>query len=907
MGFFSKRKNENNGFIINTDDESIKISGEKNIAPHAITPEEVSDLWVFNDIEEKFKESNALDSLKKRMNVSKQDDAEKKESTAKVESKILETNETISDLIKQVESAQKTDPDSVVKSEGNDKTDEKPQKIIVKPKKTLVEKVKRYTIDEQGHDTSKNEEPIYKLQTVAEILMNDGESALKDLSKKYGLDIVVDDLDKQSAKGPQSEKENDVKENSNQDKQKPISKSSTTPTPAFEKMVQDSEKRESQELFESLFPSEEKAESPDISVPDISDIDTHEVGIENDGNISNTATIRFTPIKDKKGNTDHITISSITKHIDLSDSIPQDIFSNSVPELEESEFENFEPNNEYTDNVSGKKILFSLAKNKRHLFISSLISLAMVISLAVFLIPAVYNFILSSLSKSMIICTSFLFVSTVANYDMFLDFKNFAKKRCGFDVLTSLCSVLTLALGITAIITSENAYYSILLCSVILFTRVFLKFKETSAKHKSLRQIMGDKQKNAVALIDDPATTFAMAKNAIEGDVLIAAPKKIQFVENFMKHYEFHKPLSGKINVIFYVALTLSLISALMAYFIQGGVFASLYAASCIAVFAALPTAFLVETLAFLSVSKRLSTGGSMIAGLYGAEKIENANAAVVNIKDIFPSGTINMHSMRVLSENNIDDILLRAASLTSAVGSPLEPIFKAIAGTNQSYSIPDSDTVKYEKNLGISGWVNDELLFIGNRSLMLAHGIDIPSLEVDKKILRKGYFPVYVATENTACALIVIQYNVDEQVAKLLHKITNLGVTLLVENCDPNVTEEMLCDYFGIYDDSVKIMSSAGIYMYHNAVPLAEKYSAPAVFRGSGLNFIKIVNFASGIKRCNRLLTILYTLFAVFGTLYFIYAAFSGLMSMPTAETVLIYAVGTTILSIIGFLIRKP
>ena len=42
MGFFSKRKDENNGFIINTDDEPIKISGDKNMAPHAMTPEEVS-------------------------------------------------------------------------------------------------------------------------------------------------------------------------------------------------------------------------------------------------------------------------------------------------------------------------------------------------------------------------------------------------------------------------------------------------------------------------------------------------------------------------------------------------------------------------------------------------------------------------------------------------------------------------------------------------------------------------------------------------------------------------------------------------------------------------------------------------------------------------------------------------
>jgi len=54
-------------------------------------------------------------------------------------------------------------------------------------------------------------------------------------------------------------------------------------------------------------------------------------------------------------------------------------------------------------------------------------------------------------------------------------------------------------------------------------------------------------------------------------------------------------------------------------------------------------------------------------------------------------------------------------------------------------------------------------------------------------------------------------------------------------------------------------------------------------------------------------LLTIMYILFAIFGIMYFVYASFSGFMSMPQASTVLLYALGTTVLSIIGFLIRKP
>ncbi len=894
MGFFSKRRNDNNGFVINTDDEPIKIFGEKNIAPHAITPEEVSDLWVLGD-DEQYIQTSALDSLKKRMNVSSDESVSEQKNDASLQAEV-DNKQVTCDVNTEQE---KED----IKSTANDGiADEMPQsKTVAKPQKTLIEKVKRYTVDEQGRDVSENEKPIYELQSVAEILMSDGESAIKDLSKKYGLDILVDDLGKTEQKKaePQSEEK--------PPKPEPIKPVISSPTPAFEKMVSDSETRETKELYKSLFPNEKPFDLPDISVPDISDIDTNEVGIESESDASNTATIRFTPIKDKKGHTDHITISSITKHIDLSDSIPQDISSHSITELEHSEFEDFSPKNEYYDAASGKKLLLAIAKQKRSFFIRTLISALSIIALSFFLIPAVYDFIIGNPQSAMLVCASFLLISAVANFDMFFDFKNLLKKRSQFDILASLCTVMTLSLSATAAFTESDAYYIILLGAVILFVRAMFKFKEASAKHKSLKHIVGDRQKNAVTLISDPATTFAMAKNTIDGDVLIAAHKKTAFIENFMKHFEFHRAMSGRTVIVFFVTLALSVLCGIMAYFYYDDIYSAVYAATCVTCLAALPSLFFIDVIPFSSAAKKLNASNAMIAGIYGAEMVETANATVVNIKDIFPDGSVSMHNMKVLSNNNIDEILLRAASLTAAVGSPLESIFKTIAGTNSSYSIPDSDTVKYEKNLGISGWVDNELLFIGNRSLMKAHGIEIPSLEIDKKILRKGYFPVYVATENTACALVVIQYNTAPKVAKELQKITELGITLLVENCDPNVTEEMLCDYFELYDDSVKIMTNAGIYMYKNAVPETASCSSPAAFRGSGLNFIKIINCATGIKRCNRLLTILYALFAIFGAIYFVYAAFSGTMAMPQQTTILLYALGTTVLSIIGFLIRKP
>lgn len=873
MGFFFKKKNENNGFIINTDDEPIKISGDKNLAPHAMTPDEVSNLWIFGDDTSNVTQTGALDSLKKRMNVSP--DATK---NGKLEFEAQEETKT---------STKPTSTESV----HNAPSDSEP---VDEHKKTLVEKVKRYTIDEQGQDMSKHREPLYHLETVAEILMNDGESAMKNLSEKYGIVIDADSTNSSNNTKP-----------STQTKPDPVTK----PTTAFEKMVMESEKRESQERIENLFANNKlKNEVPDISVPDISDIDTQEVGITASGDVSNTATIRFTPVKGAKGNTDHITISSATRHIDLDDDYVEDISSQShLQSLEQSDFEKFTPKNEITDIASGKKIMRHLAIKKRSGFLSVLLSSLSVIALSVFLIPPVFDFIIAKPKNAMLTCGAFLLVSIIANINMFADFKNLISKRCGFDCLTALCAISSLLLTLCAALTNSNAYYMILLCAVILFVRAICSFKEISCTISNLKQILNEKDKKAVTLINDPATTFAMAKNTIDGDVLVAAPRNTVLLSDYIKHTEFAPKLSGKGTFMFYFSLAFSILCGIIAYFYYQNIFDAFYSAAIVSCITAIPTLFFIDCLPLSAASQKLNPKGSMIAGMYGAERLDLTNAAVIHINDIFPTGSVKMYSMKVLSNNNIDDTILRAASLTAAVGSPLEAIFNQIAGTNSSYTIPDSDTVKYEKNLGISGWVNNELLFIGNRSFMQAHGISIPSLEIDKKILRNGYFPVYVATTDTACALIVIQYEVRPETEKELRKVTDLGVTLLVENCDPNITEEMICDYFDLYEDSVKIMSTAGVYMLKNATPNVSECSAPAAYRGSHLNLIKIINCASMIKRSNKLLTVMYVLFAIFGIMYFVYAAFSGLMSMPEPSTVLLYALGTTVLSIIGFLIRKP
>ncbi len=879
MSIFS-RKGNNNEFFELLDESLIKESDDITIentavhnAPHALTPNEVLSS-AGNNISTTTEpsSSNPLQTLK---------------------SKVISN---VSGNIEESVSSQDSEDEDASKAEiiVSENTEEE------KSSKSLLEKCKAYTVDDNGRDISEDRPPLYRLKSIAEILHSEGEDAINDMSKKYN--ITFDDLGKGKNKTPAQTNEVSKKIETEPEIDKTVN---------FEEMVADSIARDKEiDVVKTISEHGIKITEYDTSLPDISDIDTADLHPTEQENISNTGTIRFTPIKDKKFDTSSIVVSSTTKPIDLSGEFfdtQKDAVQNTNTVLEKSDFDRYVEKNEYTSKNQTKKFLRKFSIMKRSAFLRSVFSGLILLIFASFLIPTLNEFTISDTNVTSVIFTVLLFIDVLINIKIFASLKNMFNSNCSADVPTAISSVFSLALSFCAVLTENSAYELLLLSAIVLFFNSISHFWKTSAYLSSFKQICKNTPINAVGLITDNATTFAMAKNAVEGDALVAIPRKTDFINDFVKHISYGTIIFGKLGAITTISLILAIICGVTAFVYYDNLFSAFTAAAAVLLITALPTLFTVGTLPYFSASKKLSKEKAMIAGNAAAERIELANAAVVSSCDIFPKGTVTLQDIKVLSESNFDDIIMRATSLTKAVNSTLYPIFQQIAKTNTTYKIPDSDTVKYEDRMGISGWVDNELLFIGNRTLMQAHEIDVPSVEVDKRILEKGYFPVYVATSNTACALIIIQYNADESVVRKLREITKLGITLLVENSDPNINEEMICDYLGLYDDSVKIMSNAGVHMFKTTAKYTEECSAPAAFTGPSLAFISIINRASRIKKSNMLLTVLYVILSILGLLLFVYSSFSGTATQPITNIPLIYSASSLLITFILYLFNKP
>lgn len=788
----------------------------------------------------------------------------------KTDSESTSPHSALNSLLKKVTSVKLED--TAVETEKKTEEEVVAPKEQSKPQKSLLDKCMPYILDENGNDTTQNEKPLYELASVAEILREDSNRTLEKLSKEYGI----------SFEG--------LKEMTNETVDMP-------------------KESEPQKIIET--PAPQQAEEPKtrvISDIDISDSPFYQIDSKEE---KDNQTITFTPLTDREENSSKIVISSHTRPIDFTGELLK--VSDTVPaeteevQLEKSEFEEFIPKEEYIDYQSGRALLKAIAKEKKKGFFAMWGSILLTLLTAFFALPFMSNMILTHTKASMIITSVLMLLAIILNIKSFLGLGKIFRRSSNSDVNISLAVLGVAVYSVFGIIKGEIVLYMQILLLIILSFNAIKSFMSASAKLRSFKQIFNTQPKNALTLINDPAITMAMTKGAVEGESLIAAPQKTELAEDFMKHSTFGMFLNGNVNIITAISLSLAVLTGFVASVFYDGILYGLYSAAAVLCLSALPSIFLIDALPLYHSAKKLSQKGAMIAGKTGAEFIEQANAVVINAKDIFPAGTVTLHQMKVLSDNNLEDTIIRAASLTDAMQSPLAPIFKKIAGNSNITVFPDSDTVKYEEALGISGWVDNRLLFIGNRTLMEAHSIAVPDVELDRKILRQGYFPVYVASGNKACALLIIRYDVNTEVSKEFRRLTNSGVTLLVKTSDPNITEAMICDYLGLYDDTVKVMTSAGCHIYVNTTAPVKSTSAPAAFKANPTALPAILNCAGRIKRSNTILTVTYIIFAVLGILLFTYSSFGGSGTLLADTTVLIYSIVSTVITYLLYITQKP
>ena len=200
----------------------------------------------------------------------------------------------------------------------------------------------------------------------------------------------------------------------------------------------------------------------------------------------------------------------------------------------------------------------------------------------------------------------------------------------------------------------------------------------------------------------------------------------------------------------------------------------------------------------FAGAARAAKGEGCAMVGHQAVEDFGNVHALALDATDIFPEQCVLLHGIKTFAGTRIDDAILDAASVSVRAGGPLSAVFCRMI-QNKVDMLREVDTLVYEQDMGLSGWVSGRRVLIGNRKLLDNHGIDIPSKDYEERYAVNGRQLVYLSIAGELSAMFVVSYVADEQVKAMLKKLTKQHVTLLVRTCDQNITERLISSVYDL------------------------------------------------------------------------------------------------------------
>ena len=198
-----------------------------------------------------------------------------------------------------------------------------------------------------------------------------------------------------------------------------------------------------------------------------------------------------------------------------------------------------------------------------------------------------------------------------------------------------------------------------------------------------------------------------------------------------------------------------------------------------------------------------------MISCQEATEELCRTNAIIIDSKELFDQNACAMLGFKDFKNVRVDDAMLYAAAMVIRSGGPLTGVFDQMV-INRRDILPTVKSFSYEEKLGVSGWIYGQKVVLGNRAMMTNHNVQIPQTVDEDRYLMSGHEVMFLAIAHKLAAMIVVDYAPNVKIAPYLKKLRDAGVSILVRNCDSNVTERMVSGCYDMRLDNIKIINSS-------------------------------------------------------------------------------------------------
>lgn len=433
---------------------------------------------------------------------------------------------------------------------------------------------------------------------------------------------------------------------------------------------------------------------------------------------------------------------------------------------------------------------------------------------------------------------------------------------------------------------------------LLMVRRVYANFKYVSSPER----------KYAVRIVSDEKSADKLCQGMGLEKSIVAYQRPVGFLSNFLRlSYEPDpsEKLAGKLAPVGAIASIIVGSGAfLMTQDLQSAL-AALSISACISVpMCCVPAV----NLPMRGVCKRALRMGAMLVGYPGVRQFADTNAVVLEASQLFPGKSVVLHGIKGFGGERIDQAILEAGAVMTKAKAPMAATFHEII-QGKGELLPKVDSVTYEDEMGVVGWVGGRRVLVGNRKLLEEHGVTPPERSFEEQYQQNGRQLTYLATAGELKAMFVTSYIPDEKMMAQMQRLEAQGVCFLIRTSDPNVTARMVSDHFQVYYRSIRVLPEQLAEAFDEEPGQAEKETARAYLSTKGRPAVMQRALISCIRMRNKvtLSLLLQSMAVVLGFLLVAFLIFASGLGQLGAVEMLIYSVFWVLAVMIVPSIRRP
>lgn len=581
--------------------------------------------------------------------------------------------------------------------------------------------------------------------------------------------------------------------------------------------------------------------------------------------------------------------------------------------------ENSKPVEDYTGEEDEKSILYELNHNIRKLFMRSLLSgiIAAVVVILTIVTRIFPNAICSAVPFAPAAYAILLFILMAASLVL-----NRVAMLSGLSPLVHIkgnsdtAVAVAGAAGMVQIIVSffclgdlngfHVNYYTVIPMLAFFANNVGKLYMVLRVKD-NFKFVSSKGQKYASKIYNNESVAMQMMSGTAADRPIIAYQHKTEFPSNFLKISYAPDPSEDLASKLAPITTIASIIIAVM-YGVVKLSFADALNAFALITAVSVPVATLLSVNAPVrKLCKTLLSYGSMLSGYPSVKQFCDSTAIMIDANELFPAESISLEGIKTFEDYGIDESLLCGIAILKEAQNPIANAFDSVVAETEE-TLPEVESVLYEDEIGLVGWIKSERILVGSRTLMEKYSVEVPNMEYEEKYTSQGRQVTYLSRAGRLVAMFVTRYTPDAQLKAEMQRAETNGISFLIRTTDYNVTNDLVAKLYDLFYRSIKVLPTGLGNVLREAEDTVEETSRSyLITNGKAASLARAVTGCVKIKHNISLSIIIQLIAVIFGLLVAsTLSLYAGVQVMGSLE-VLIYALFWGAAAVFAPAVQKP